>query len=388
VAHGRPGARSRRDRERPAGRGRPLAVVVSPSRREPAAGPAQSKPTPSSVTVSSRRPGSQREPNGDLRCGAGVAPGVVQRLLGDPNASFSTAAATGASPRSAVRSPACACAAARRRACRARPSPLGLERRPPQVDDREGSSSTVSRASSRTSVSCTPACRRPGRSAPHRLDREHAAEELLGHRVVQLAGEPVSRLDDAQPRASARAGGVFERQRARRGSRSAPDPRVGELLGALLVAEVERAGDHAAGQDRDAENELIEGCALGRRRRSRASRSGDAQLAVSTTERSRQRQPRKRGSWRMSGGRRGVRARASRRAGCAGAAARERGDQPVAHARRDEARKAAGASGHADRRAARARSRTASTSFCRTGSTPARPDREDRAAERLGGPMR
>jgi hypothetical protein len=67
---------------------------------------------------------------------------------------------------------------------------------------------------------------------------------------VQLAGEPVALFDDAQLARALVQARVLQRERSVRGERlDELLVAVGELRGALLVGEVERARDDAAAGD-------------------------------------------------------------------------------------------------------------------------------------------
>src|SRR5262245_52767212 len=96
------------------------------------------------------------------------------------------------------------------------------------------------------------------RITPHqpagRLGREREAEQVLCHRVVELAGEPVPLLDDTQLAAGLEEASVLDRDGGV-GGEHADDllvPLV-ERRRADLLGQVERADDVALGDDRDAE---------------------------------------------------------------------------------------------------------------------------------------
>ena len=87
-----------------------------------------------------------------------------------------------------------------------------------------------------------------------RLGGQHDAEQLLHDGVVELAREPVALLDDAELAALLVQPGVLDRDRRVRGQQ--PDqPLVGlrEDRGVHLVGQVERADDAPAGDDRHAQ---------------------------------------------------------------------------------------------------------------------------------------
>src|SRR5262245_10887099 len=87
-----------------------------------------------------------------------------------------------------------------------------------------------------------------------RLGRERKAEQVLCHRVVELAGEPVPLLDDTQLAAGLEEASVLDRDGGV-GGEHADDllvPLV-ERRRADFLGQVERADDVALGDDRDAE---------------------------------------------------------------------------------------------------------------------------------------
>ena len=229
-------------------------IDVSPSRRPRTAAAPASNPAPSSATVSTSRPA-----GAELHLdppGGGVAERVLQRLLGDPE---DLAGRLGAQRRRrgdaqldrlAGDAPQHVDVLAQRLG-----EPLGLERRRAQLEHHRAQ--LVHRAARQ--LLHAPDLLAGGRIAAgeqlaRRLGREHDAEQLLGDGVVQLAREPVALLHDAQLAAALVQPGVLDRERGVRGQqRDQALVGVREAVRPGLVGEVERADDAPARHDRHAE---------------------------------------------------------------------------------------------------------------------------------------
>ena len=231
-------------------------IEVSPSRWPRTSGPSGSKPQPSSETLRISVPVLALQQDLDA-LGAGVADGVAERLLRDPQHLRRRVwrrawARRRRRARSAGRPPA----AAPRRACAGRwPGP-----RPPASAGRSSkttarSSSIAPRASSETRLSSLAA---PARSRSSSVEADSAASATPNSRwvtrVVQLTREPVALLDDAQLAAALVQARVLDRDRRVRGQQ------LDHLLvvererrAVLLLGQVERADDLAAGDDRHAQ---------------------------------------------------------------------------------------------------------------------------------------
>ena len=98
--------------------------------------------------------------------------------------------------------------------------PLGFERGRAQVDDDRAQ--LLHRLAGEVARELDLRARRRDVAIEQRaagLGGEHDAEELLRDRVVQLAGEPVALLDDAQLAAALVQPGVLDRERGVRGER-------------------------------------------------------------------------------------------------------------------------------------------------------------------------
>ena len=185
-----------------------------------------------------------------------MADGVLQRLLRDPE---DLALGVGMKARGAVGAQRDLRPDTRRRTSTCLRSVVAS----PSASSDAGRSSKISERSSPI-ASRASACTRSSSAArrrlvaleqrARRLGGQHGREQLLGDGVVQLAGEPVALLDDAQLAAALVQPGVGDRDRGVGGERL--DHRlvgVVEVLGALLVGQVERADDLAALDDRHPE---------------------------------------------------------------------------------------------------------------------------------------
>ena len=307
-------------------------IEVSPSRRERSSGSAGRSPRRRRLTSSTSRP--SRRPSRTPRCaGAGVADGVLQRLLGD--AQDLAVARARRRPRASSISTSISTRCSRRsistclRSAPHSPSRSSSGGRSSRISER--SSSSASRASARSRSTCARARRRVAvELRAGRLGGEHEAEQLLADRVVELEREPVARLEHRQLAAALVEAGVGDRDRRVRG----------EQLDHRLVGGVERLRRPPSRS--------------GRRRRSRPPARRSARRGTSACRGARDgHQPRKRGCAWMSSVRYGS-ARLEHRAEHPVPAREraERGDQLVAHPRHEEAGEAALAVRRAERRVA------------------------------------
>ena len=178
-----------------------------------------SKPTPSSATVSSTRSAVAAQAHVDPRAGAGVAQRVVQRLLRDAeDVGLDRAGAVAGDvevDRAAVRAAQDVDVLGERDG-----EPLGFERGRAQVDDDRAQLLHRLAGEVARELHLLARCRDVAveqRAAG--LGREHDPEELLRDRVVQLAREAVSLLDDRELAAALVQPRVLDRERGVRGER-------------------------------------------------------------------------------------------------------------------------------------------------------------------------
>ena len=264
------GARARARRARRAGRRRrgPLAHRARGRARGRRLGASRaSKPCPSSVTSQHQRSVAgaatatvdvARRPRAAARCaappgrpGTPPPPGRRQPRHRRRRRTCTRAACTRSSSSTCLRSAA------------SRPSPARSAGRSPTTIAR---SSSVASAARRCTVSSSR--RRPRRVAVDQrrggVGGQPQAEQLLRHRVVQLAGDPVALLHDGQLPAALVEPGVDQRDRGVRGEQPQQFLVVGgEAARRALVGEEERAEDLVAVQIGMPRKSLSTGCAAG-----------------------------------------------------------------------------------------------------------------------------
>ena len=229
-------------------------IEVRPSRRERSPGSSGSKPTPSSATATLRCPSSARS-----RTSTRLAPAWRRAFCSASWAMRRTSPALAARlgvafdaqrDRVAVHALQHVDVLAQRRR-----QALALGRRRAQLEDQRAQ--LVHRLArellqaAQLRLGCLGVAVDDGR---RRLGGQREPEQLLRHRVVQLARQPVALLDDAQLAAALVEVGLLDGER-RVHREHLDELLVGlvEVLGADLVGQIERAHDPAGGDDRHPE---------------------------------------------------------------------------------------------------------------------------------------